>query len=110
MRDEGAALRRASAPAAAAGPGAATIRRERNDRLNGARNRLRTVEKQIAALDSRKAELTRQLGEPQSYTPELGTQLAELADGVERLEREWLTLSEQIEALTNEQGQKAGNP
>jgi ATP-binding cassette subfamily F protein 3 len=110
VRDEGAALRRAgSAPASS--PAAANARRERGERLNALRNRLRTVEKQVAAQDARKSELTRKLAdEPQSYSAELGAQLAELSDGVERLEREWLTLSEQIEALTSEQGQKAGNP
>jgi ATP-binding cassette subfamily F protein 3 len=112
VRDEGAALRRAGAASTGtSGPGAATARRERHEQLNAARGRLRTVEKQIAALDTHKAELTRQLAdEPQSYQQELGTQLAQLADGVERLEREWLTLSEQIEALTSVQGQKAGTP
>ena len=110
VRDEGADLRR-SAATAAGSPPTSVVRRERQDRLSSARNRLRTVEKQVSALDGQKRAITQQLSEqPDTYLPELQQRLEVVVNDLERCESEWLALTEHIEALTNELGQKAGTP
>jgi chaperonin cofactor prefoldin len=87
------------------------VRRERQERLNTARNRLRTVEKKVAALDAQKRVLTQQAADkPDSYTPEVHERLGAVSADLERCESEWMAITEQIEALTNELGQKAGTP
>jgi ATP-binding cassette subfamily F protein 3 len=107
VRDESADLKRSAAPAQQ--PGTTAVRRERQERLNTARNKLRTVEKQVAALDAQKRAIIQQMAEqPGGYSPELQARLETVSGDLERCESDWMAITEHIEALTNELGQKAG--
>jgi ATP-binding cassette subfamily F protein 3 len=106
VRDEGEAVRRGATGAKP--PATVFERRQKQEQLNKLRNRLRTVEKHVASLDTEKKALTKRMAdEPASYTPEQGARLAEVSAALDQHETEWMTLNEQIEALATELGQKA---
>jgi ATP-binding cassette subfamily F protein 3 len=90
-----------AAPAkAAAAPVSAAERKAQHERLRGLRNQLKQVEKQVAALDAEKKQLSAKLeADPTSYQPEVVARLAAVTTSLDEQEARWLTLNDEIESL-----------
>jgi ATP-binding cassette subfamily F protein 3 len=80
-------------------------RRERQDRLSKARNRLKTVERTVAALDGeKKSLLARMAQDPTRYDADATARLGVVAAQLDQEEAAWLTLNEEIESLDPQNG------
>ncbi len=94
----------------AGGPGGKTAidpaaRRERQEKLSKARNRLKTVERTVAALDGeKKSLLARMAQDPTRYDADATARLAVVAAQLDQEEAAWLTLNEEIESLDPQNG------
>lgn len=89
------------ATAAKTGPVSALDRKAQHERLRTLKNQIKTVEKQVAAFDAEKKQLSAKLeANPTSYQPEVVARLDTVTTSLDEQEARWLTLNDEIETLT----------
>jgi len=89
------------ATAAKTGPVSALDRKAQHERLRTLKNQIKTVEKQVAAFDTEKKQLSAKLeANPTSYQPEVVARLDTVTTSLDEQEARWLTLNDEIETLT----------
>ena len=97
----GAPDKNVSATAAKTGPVSALDRKAQHERLRTLKNQIKTVEKQVAAFDTEKKQLSAKLeANPTSYQPEVVARLDTVTTSLDEQEARWLTLNDEIETLT----------
>jgi ATP-binding cassette, subfamily F, member 3 len=85
---------------AKAGPVSAAERKVQHERLRTLRNQIKQVEKQVAAFDAEKKQLSAKLeANPTSYQPEVVTRLDAVTKSLDEQEARWLTLNDEIESI-----------
>ncbi len=90
----------ASAASAKAGPVSAADRKVQHERLRTLRNQIKQVEKQVAAFDAEKKQLSAKLeANPTSYQPEVVARLDIVTTSLDEQEARWLTLNDEIESI-----------
>jgi ATP-binding cassette subfamily F protein 3 len=83
-----------------AGPLSALDRKAQHERLRTLRNQLKQVEKQVAAFDTEKKQLSTKLeADPTSYQPEVVARLDAVTTSLDAQEARWLTLNDEIESI-----------
>jgi ATP-binding cassette subfamily F protein 3 len=98
---EGDAPKSAGGSGATKAPTSGTDRKAQHERLRTLKNQIKTVEKQVAALDAEKKQLSAKLeADPTSYQPEVVARLDTVTKSLDEQEARWLTLNEEIETLS----------
>ena len=96
----GAPDKNASATATKAGPISALDRKAQHEHLRTLRNQIKQVEKQVAAFDAEKKQLSAKLeANPTSYLPEVVARLDIVTTSLDEQEARWLTLNDEIESI-----------
>jgi len=97
----GAPDKNVSATATKAGPVSPADRKAQHEHLRTLRNQIKQVEKQVAAFDTEKKQLSAKLeANPTSYQPEVVARLDTVTTSLDEQEARWLTLNDEIETLT----------
>lgn len=82
------------------GPVNPADRKAQHERLRTLRNQIKQVEKQVAAFDAEKKQLSARLeADPTLYQPEVVARLDVVTRSLDEQEARWLTLNEEIESI-----------
>ncbi len=90
-----------TATATKSAPMSGADRKAQHEKVRTLRNQLKQVEKQVAAFDAEKKQLSGKLeADPTNYQSEVVARLAAVSTSLDEQEARWLTLNDEIESLT----------